>query len=140
METLREEEVLRLEEALLKRMEERVIKTIPKDETREMASIGRAIVKPALPGQGSKVQKSSHKKRSAEEAFRQIEEWAHGHQDPSPDNFLPRQEPKSGEGTGLLTEGVQFLPSMEIQEHLSEVFFDCIYGQSYLLLHKLFLT
>ncbi|KAJ5246165.1 hypothetical protein N7468_001148 [Penicillium chermesinum] len=77
----------------LKRMEDRVIKTIPKDETRDMTAIGRSVVKPSQQGQPAR----QAKKRSA---------------------------------------GAEFLPSLEIQEHLAEVFFDCVYGQSYLLLHK----
>ena len=35
-----------------------------------------------------------------------------------------------------LMEGAESLPSTEIQEHLSEVFFEYLYGQSYHLLHK----
>ncbi|KAI2788756.1 hypothetical protein POX_e06777 [Penicillium oxalicum] len=52
------------------------------------------------------------------------------------ETFPMNREPKSNDGTGLLTEGTEFLPSLDIQEHLAEVFFDCVYGQSYLLLHK----
>jgi hypothetical protein len=36
----------------------------------------------------------------------------------------------------LLSEGAEKLPSKEIQEHLSEIFFENIYGQTYHLLHK----
>ena len=117
----------------LKRMEDRVIKTIPKDETRDMHSIGRSVVKPSAQAPVSKAQK----KRSADEAFAaEIESWAHGERRPLHETFPMNREPKSNDGTGLLTEGTEFLPSLEIQEHLAEVFFDCVYGQSYLLLHK----
>ncbi|KAE8351814.1 fungal-specific transcription factor domain-containing protein [Aspergillus coremiiformis] len=117
----------------LKRMEDRVIKTIPKEETRDMAGIGRAVVRPPHPGQASK----SQKKRSADEAFaNEMDQWAHGDRKASHDIFPMRRESKLGDGTGLMTEGAEFLPSLEIQEHLAEVFFDCVYGQSYLLLHK----
>ncbi|CAI7598227.1 unnamed protein product [Penicillium glandicola] len=117
----------------LKRMEDRVIKTIPKDETRDMLSIGRSNVKPSAPTQPSKAQK----KRSAEEAFEaEMDEWTRGDGRPPHETFPMNREIKSTDGTGLLTEGAEFLPSLEIQEHLAEVFFDCVYGQSYLLLHK----
>ncbi|CEJ54306.1 Putative C6 transcription factor [Penicillium brasilianum] len=117
----------------LKRMEDRVIKTIPKDETRDMHSIGRSVVKPSVQTQASKAQK----KRSADEAFAaEMEDWTRGERRPPHETFPMTREPKSTDGTGLLTEGAEFLPSLEIQEHLAEVFFDCVYGQSYLLLHK----
>ncbi|KAJ5690963.1 hypothetical protein N7488_011698 [Penicillium malachiteum] len=117
----------------LKRMEDRVIKTIPKDEKRDMASIGRSVVKPSTQGQPSKQQK----KRSADEAFAaELEEWTHGDRRPPHETFPMNREIKSTDGSGLLTQGAEFLPSLEIQEHLAEVFFDCVYGQSYLLLHK----
>ncbi|KAJ5818625.1 hypothetical protein N7474_004216 [Penicillium riverlandense] len=117
----------------LKRMEERVIKTIPKDEARDMASIGRSVVKPSMVSHTSKAQK----KRSADEAFNaEIEEWTRGDRRTPREAFPMNRELKSTDGSGLLTEGAEFLPSLEIQEHLAEAFFDCVYGQSYLLLHK----
>jgi len=117
----------------LKRMEDRVIKTIPTDETRDMASIGRSVVKPSGSGQASKAQK----KRSADEAFAaEMDQWTREERRPPQETFPMNREVKSTDGTGLLTEGAEFLPSLEIQEHLAEVFFDCVYGQSYLLLHK----
>ncbi|KAL3462850.1 fungal-specific transcription factor domain-containing protein [Aspergillus heterothallicus] len=121
----------------LKRMEDRVIKTIPKDEARDMASIGRSNVRPAVPGQAAK-NIVSQKKRTADEAFAaEMEEWAREGRNTGPqDTFPMRREGKSNEGPSLMTEGAEFLPSLEIQEHLAEVFFDCVYGQSYLLLHK----
>ena len=76
------------------------------------------------------------KKRAADEAFgNELEEWAHttanrptGHSRPS--TAVDKSESR------LLVEGSESLPSKEIQEHLSEVFFDCLYGQSYHILHK----
>ncbi|KAI9369017.1 fungal-specific transcription factor domain-containing protein [Aspergillus egyptiacus] len=116
----------------LKRMEDRVIKTIPKDEVRDMAAIGRSVVRPPQPGQAVK----SQKKRSADEAFSaELEEWTRAGRNGPQDTFPMRREAKS-DGPSLMTEGAEFLPSLEIQEHLAEVFFDCVYGQSYLLLHK----
>ncbi|KAJ5915041.1 hypothetical protein N7454_011153 [Penicillium verhagenii] len=117
----------------LKRMEDRVIKTIPKDEARDMASIGRSVVKPSAQAQLSKQQK----KRSADEAFTaEMEEWTREERRPPHETLPMNREARSSDGSGLLTEGAEFLPSLEIQEHLAEVFFDCVYGQSYLLLHK----
>ncbi|CAG7924078.1 unnamed protein product [Penicillium olsonii] len=117
----------------LKRMEDRVIKTIPKEETKDMTAIGRSTVKPSTASQPSKAQK----KRSADEAFAaEMDGWARGDRRAPQDSFPMNREVKSTDGSGLLTEGAEFLPSLEIQEHLAEVFFDCVYGQSYLLLHK----
>ncbi|KAK2808809.1 hypothetical protein FQN49_008674, partial [Arthroderma sp. PD_2] len=48
----------------------------------------------------------------------------------------PSLQPHINTEHKLLSQGAEFLPSMELQEHLAEVFFDCVYGQSYLLLHK----
>lgn len=117
----------------LKRMEERVIKIIPEPDADEMARIGRATVKPA-PVQPPK--SLGNRKRPAEEAFgNELEEWAQpggsrlaGHS---------RHPSRSDQSENrLLVEGAESLPSKEIQEHLSEVFFDCLYGQTYHLLHK----
>ncbi|KKK27192.1 hypothetical protein ARAM_006382 [Aspergillus rambellii] len=117
----------------LKRMEDRVIKTIPKDEVRDMAAIGRSMVRPSQPGQGTKTQK----KRSADEAFAaDMDDWTRGSRNGPQDTFPMRRESKPGDSSSLMTEGAEFLPSLEIQEHLAEVFFDCVYGQSYPLLHK----
>lgn len=123
----------------LKRMEERVIKIIPAGETRDMSIIGRSQVKPTPPGQSSKQPKAAQqKKRTADEAFAsKLDAWVNPKQASGAEDLFPMsRESKSHEGTELLTEGAEFLPPMEIQEHLSEVFFDCVYGQSYLLLHR----
>ncbi|MCJ1284226.1 hypothetical protein MMC26_003557 [Xylographa opegraphella] len=116
----------------LKRMEERVIKIIPIQETGKLSSIGRANVKP------SSVQPpktNGTKKRAADEAFsNDLEEWSQ-----SSMNRTGHTRHVSGVDyteNRLLAEGAESLPPKEIQEHLSEVFFDCLYGQSYHLLHK----
>lgn len=129
----------------LKRMEDRVIKIIPKEEQAVVASTGRAVVKPPLPAPPPKANASS-KKRAAEVAFGdELEEWAadqkqapaaaskeaaSGEDDPE------KAKSKDPEEQNLLREGADKLPSKEIQEHLAEVFFDYVYGQSYHLLHK----
>ncbi|WEW55301.1 hypothetical protein PRK78_000730 [Emydomyces testavorans] len=122
----------------LKRMEERVIKIIPKDVVRDMAGIGRANVKPPAAGQTPRAPKAVNKKRSADEAFRaEMNEWMReGNGSASIDELPGSWQPRVGDAKKLFAEGAELLPSMEIQEHLAEVFFDCIYGQSYLLLHK----
>ena len=113
----------------LKRMEERVIKIIPKDEKEDAESVPRAILKPSGPGLNLK--SGTGRKRAAVEAFGQgSEESTEMKIKAQP---LPRLEKSFSKG---LDEGLDKLPSKEIQEHLSEVFFDCVYGQSYHLLHK----
>ncbi|MCJ1351471.1 MAG: hypothetical protein MMC33_001455 [Icmadophila ericetorum] len=118
----------------LKRMEERVIKIIPKEEAGKIANIARANVKPPSASQAPK--SSGSKKRSADEAFfEELNEWTQStsiygtSQDRQP-RKLDQNERQ------LLTEGAEHLPSEDLQEHLAEVFFDCLYGQSYHLLHK----
>ena len=119
----------------LKRMEERVIKIIPKEDLGKLPGIGRAIVKPPPSSQSSK--QNSSKKRIAEEAFgKDIDDWAHASSKQSgSQSHLTAKDQDHGENR-LLVEGAENLPTKEIQEHLAEVFFDCVYGQSYLVLHK----
>ena len=119
----------------LKRMEERVIKIIPKEDAGKIPSIGRANVKPPPSSQVNK--SSGTRKRAADEAFgSELDDWAHAgttnttlpsHRQPG---VLEKAENR------LLTEGAEHLPSREIQGHLAEVFFDCLYGQPYHILHK----
>jgi hypothetical protein len=127
----------------LKRMEERIIKIIPKnDQDNSPVTVARAVVKPAIPGSmaGSKSSSSSSKKRGADEAFGpDLEHWARGlSKSQLPDSVtkpgsLKAQEAEEGR---LFLEGKDALPSKEIQEHLAEVFFETIYGQAYHVLHK----
>ncbi|KAM0501385.1 hypothetical protein ACHAP8_004373 [Fusarium lateritium] len=121
----------------LKRMEERIIKVIPKSDQDVASSVTRAVVKPAIPG--TVPSNKSTKKRGAEEAFGpDLEAWAKAPSKPKIDgddrpSSLQVQETEENK---LQHEGTDALPSKEIQEHLAEVFFDNVYGQSYHLLHK----
>ncbi|KAJ4292219.1 hypothetical protein N0V88_005850 [Collariella sp. IMI 366227] len=123
----------------LKRMEERIIKVVPKTEQDAMsAAVTRSVVKPAIPGTLPSG-KAAAKKRGAEEAFGpDLDHWARA---PSrskldgpnkPSTVLVQEEEESK----LLVEGADALPSKDLQEHLAEVFFENIYGQAYHLLHK----
>ncbi|KAL1868663.1 hypothetical protein VTK73DRAFT_3579 [Phialemonium thermophilum] len=123
----------------LKRMEERIIKIVPKSEQDSVsASVTRAVVKPSIPGTLTNA-KSTAKKRGADDAFgADLDHWARA---PSrsridgpdrPVSLLAQEEEESK----LLLEGSEALPSKEIQEHLAEVFFENIYGQAYHLLHR----
>ncbi|EMD00621.1 hypothetical protein BAUCODRAFT_60992, partial [Baudoinia panamericana UAMH 10762] len=126
----------------LKRMEDRVIRIIPKDEQGIVSNTGRAVVKPPLPPPPSKP--SSSKKRVAEQAFgEELDEWASA----KAAGTVTKDQRNAAQGSddvtthdaeerNLLMEGADKLPSKELQEHLSEVFFDYVYGQSYHLLHK----
>lgn len=124
----------------LKRMEERIIKIVPKEEQDSTAvSLTRAAVKPAIPGT-MPVRSVSGKKRAADEAFGPdlLDHWSKA---PSKSNLDESSRPTSlkiqeTEESKLLSEGAGSLPSKEIQHHLSEVFFETLYGQSYHLLHK----
>lgn len=120
----------------LKRMEERIIKIVPTDEQASTtASVARANVKPGIPGTTSP---RAGRKRAADEAFDpSLDDWSHTTSAPTIDGAKPPslmvQEAEEGK---LLFEGAEFLPSKDIQEHLAEVFFAHIYGQTYHLLHK----
>ncbi|KAK0748778.1 putative transcriptional regulatory protein [Apiosordaria backusii] len=123
----------------LKRMEERIIKVVPKSEQDSMAaSVTRAVVKPAIPGTLTS-NKGAAKKRGADEAFGpDLENWARA---PSRSKLDGPHKPSTmlvqeAEESKLLHEGGDALPSKEIQEHLAEVFFENIYGQAYHILHK----
>ncbi|KAL1601494.1 hypothetical protein SLS60_006409 [Paraconiothyrium brasiliense] len=119
----------------LRRMEDRVIKLIPKESLPSIAGVGRSVVKPALPGAPPKTP-TAHKKRGAEEAFgNELDEWAKS-KSANPDASGSASRNKESDDNSLLTEGLESLPPKEIQEHLAEVYFDYVYGQSYPLLHK----
>ncbi len=119
----------------LKRMEDRVIKIIPKEEHKRVSSVGRAVVRPT----SSVTHKSAgSKKRSADEAFAtEVDAWANSKSQDAADVApkVARQVLDNGE-KDMLAEGLEHLPSQEIQLHLTEVFFDRLYGQTYHLLHK----
>ncbi|KAH6984948.1 fungal-specific transcription factor domain-containing protein [Ilyonectria sp. MPI-CAGE-AT-0026] len=122
----------------LKRMEERIIKVIPKSEQESTTAITRAVVKPAIPGT-LPTSKTASKKRGADEAFGpDLEAWAKAPLKPkiTGDDRPNSLQVQEAEENKLLHEGSETLPSKEIQEHLAEIFFDNIYGQSYHLLHK----
>ncbi|KAK3217209.1 hypothetical protein GRF29_1g2277031 [Pseudopithomyces chartarum] len=119
----------------LRRMEDRVIKLIPKESLPSVAGVGRSVVKPALPGAPPKTP-TANKKRGAEEAFgNDLDEWAKS-KSANPDVSGSASRNKEADDTSLLTEGAESLPPKDIQEHLAEVYFDYVYGQSYPLLHK----
>ena len=118
----------------LKRMEERVIKIMPKDEQRNVDVIGRAVVKPAIPGLPAK---QDNKKRVADEAFGdELNEWSRSKSNAKGNPTAGQNKSADQNRDALLTEGAEHLPSPELQQHLAEVFFDYVYGQSYHLLHK----
>ncbi|KAL8782774.1 MAG: hypothetical protein Q9213_005098 [Squamulea squamosa] len=113
----------------LKRMEERVIKILPGGEVSNLPTTERASVRPSTAG--AVISTHNGKKRAAEEAFGpDLEGWA---QSRSRKPTLPSQQYDQDHKH---TDGADKLPSQEIQEHLAEVFFESLYGQSYLLLHK----
>ncbi|KAF2655710.1 hypothetical protein K491DRAFT_411253 [Lophiostoma macrostomum CBS 122681] len=118
----------------LKRMEDRVIKLIPKESLPSVSGVGRSVVKPALPGAPPKT--PTTKKRPAEEAFgTELDDWSKS-KTANPDAAGSASRAKESDDSRLLTEGAESLPSKEIQEHLAEVYFDYVYAQSYPLLHK----
>ncbi|KAI0512661.1 fungal-specific transcription factor [Xylaria bambusicola] len=126
----------------LKRMEDRIIKIIPKNEQdTSVGNVVRGVVKPVLPGTLSQNKQQSGKKRVADEAFgAELEHWARGSTRPRMDGSgkptVTSLQVHEAEESKLLFEGAESLPPKDVQEHLAEVFFDNIYGQAYHLLHK----
>ncbi|KAF6515006.1 hypothetical protein HZS61_006140 [Fusarium oxysporum f. sp. conglutinans] len=117
-------------------MEER-IKAIPKPDQEVASSVTRPVVKPAIPG--TVPSSKPTKKRGAEDALGpDLDAWAKAPSEPKieGDDGPSSLQVQEGEENKLQHEGAEALPSKEIQEHLAEVFFDNIYGQSYHLLHK----
>ncbi|KAK8113697.1 hypothetical protein PG999_005766 [Apiospora kogelbergensis] len=121
----------------LKRMEDRIIKIVPKSEQdATAANVTRANLKPGIIGALSAGKQV--KKRGADEAFgNDLDHWSRTSSKAKPEDSRPAslqvQEREDGK---LLTEGREALPPMDIREHLAEVFFENIYGQVYHLLHK----
>jgi hypothetical protein len=121
----------------LKRMEERIIRIVPKSEQDAITAITRAVVKPAIPGTGPA--KAANRKRGADEAFgHDLDRWA---RQPSKTKLDGTAKPtalqiQETEESKLFVEGMDALPPKDIQEHLAEVFFENIYGQAYHILHK----
>ena len=111
----------------LKRMEDRVLRLIPKDALSTLSGVGRSNVRPSLPGPRT----PGPKKRMADEAFEtDLDDWS------KKETEVDVPQPRETEDSLLLSEGSDSLPPKEIQEHLAEVYFDYVYGQSYPLLHK----
>jgi hypothetical protein len=118
----------------LKRMEERVVKSIPKDH--EAASIPRAVLKPTAHSSNSKSPKRS-KKRAAEDAFgttHELDGWSKS--EPNGISYPKVIRIEGVDESSMLIEGAAYLPSKDLQIHLAETYFDYVYAQSYPLLHK----
>ena len=117
----------------LKRMEERIIKVIPKSDQGKTSDITRAVVKPQIPGV-STGNRAGSKKRAADEAFgASLEAWSKA--SPKADGVSTPCS-QDDEENKLFEEGSDALPPSDLQEHLSEVYFENVYGQAYPLLHK----
>ncbi|PKS12662.1 hypothetical protein jhhlp_000870 [Lomentospora prolificans] len=126
----------------LKRMEERIIRIVPKPEQETVsASVTRAVVKPAIPGSLPNSRNPS-KKRGADEAFgHDLDKWSRTTAKAKTDGSTGTTKPtplqmQENEENKLYVEGIEALPPKDIQEHLAEVFFENIYGQAYHILHK----
>lgn len=92
----------------LKRMEDRVIKLIPKESLPSVSGVGRSVVKPALPGAPLKT--PTTKKRPAEEAFgNDLDEWSKT-KSANPDAAGSASRAKDSDESSLLTEGLESLP------------------------------
>ena len=112
----------------LKRMEERVIKIIPKDEASRSHHVTRAVVKPSHPPH----KQSGRKRPAAEMTGLRTDRML----DPRPSAEASSVVFHKGPNPKPIQEGAEHLPSKELQQYLSEIFFDYLHGQSYYLIHK----
>ncbi|KAF3918546.1 hypothetical protein ABW21_db0208782 [Orbilia brochopaga] len=125
----------------MKRMEERLLKYVSKDQAAALGPIARSIIRPnqavlqnSAGGEGHK----NSRKRTADRAFADdtrkkpalVPKVAESMQ------AISVKRSQGDVSDEMLEEGKDKLPSRELQEHLVEVYFDCVYGQTYLLLHK----
>lgn len=117
----------------MKRMEERLLRHVPKEEVSSvLATTGRSAVKPSATASG--------KKRTATTAFEGSEDlWASTTHTPkkvlvegSSGGAMPGRPKESVDSEN----GANVLPRQDVQEHLAEAFFDFLYGQPFLLLHR----
>lgn len=123
----------------MKKMEERLIRCLPKEQASAVVAVtGRSVVKPTNTI-------ANAKKRTAEEAFAGDKKTAEEHSKrqqtkytranpvvPNTAVLCEDQPIQTGQGD----DGTKALPSMELQTHLAEVYFEYLYGQAYFLLHK----
>lgn len=119
-------------------MEERLLKSVPKDEVSSiLATTGRSVVRPTATSHKLSL---AGKKRSADSAFGEdLDTWAYSTSTAKAKGSVGNGAPASAMGRLLesdVEDGASALPSRELQEHLAEVFFEYVYGQPYLLLHK----
>lgn len=116
----------------LKKMEERLIKCIPKEEASAVvAATGRSVLKPTA--------SVYSKKRTVDEAFagKELDEWAkRPSAKTSKGNNTEKKTTTQGIQVDSVKEGFNVLPPLELQIHLAEVYFEYLYGQAYFLLHK----
>lgn len=121
----------------LKRMEDRVMRILPSDDLPDVHETGRSWVRPPRSEGLALHENLSPDLQNKRQAFRdELDNWAHDQaaaQSTVPTEHLPQFRTAD---IKLSSEGLEALPSAELQLHLAEVFFDCVYGQSYLLLHK----
>lgn len=124
----------------LKRMEDQLIKHVPREEVSAiLASTGRSVTKPPPQNSSHSRHTGGLSKRSSYMAFgdAELDAWAANSQF---DILAGKQNQISYSATPSKAtahdDGWSALPSKEVQEHLTEVYFDYVYGQVYFLLHK----
>jgi len=119
----------------LKRMEDRVIKLIPR-ENNEKPNVTRAIVKPNM--LTPQIKTITARKRSIAEVG--VADWAErGGSVPEARNSIPQGTAPAKDREEIdtvQTEGRDKLPPPDLQTHLTEIYFEYVYGQAYHLLHK----
>ncbi|KAI9679753.1 MAG: hypothetical protein M1817_004767 [Caeruleum heppii] len=117
----------------LKRMEDRIIRMVDSDEAKDPPRFERASLEPRALAQDLQVKGT---KRTADESFTDVIDicarprGTEGHQQ------LVKIDQSSRGDACPLREGEESLPAKDIALHLANVFFDCLYGQTFHVLHK----
>lgn len=115
----------------LKKMEERLLKCIPKDEASAAVAVtGRSVVKPTA--------SVYSKKRTVDMAFaaKELDEWSKRSAKAYRGNGAEKQTVTQGIQADNIDDGSGALPAPDVQIHLADVYFEYLYGQAYFLLHK----
>lgn len=115
----------------LKKMEERLLKCIPKDEANAVVAVtGRSVVKPTA--------SVYSKKRTVDVAFsgKELDEWSKRSTKAYRGNCAENQTATQGIQADNVDDGSSALPAPDVQIHLANVYFEYLYGQAYFLLHK----
>ncbi|KAI9891126.1 MAG: hypothetical protein M1814_003325 [Vezdaea aestivalis] len=115
----------------IRRMEERLNKTMPKF-SRGKRQVLRGLLKPGqrtVPTMTSTIE-------SSQQALRAFDKDSFKHKHPFAKSQSIGDTDEDDYRPSIMVEGRESLPSRDIQECLVDTFFDYVYGQAYLIIHR----